>query len=38
VLARCFAQKAPNKAWVTDMTYIFTAEGWLYIAVMLELF
>ena len=38
VLARNFDQAAPNKAWVTDVTYIFTAEGWLYLAVMLDLF
>ena len=38
VLERSFDQKAPNKVWVTDVTYIFTAEGWLYLAVMLDLF
>jgi putative transposase len=29
VLERNFVQEAPNKVWVTDVTYIFTAEGWL---------
>jgi len=29
---------APNKVWVTDITYIPTAEGWLYLAVILDLF
>ncbi len=38
VLERDFEQNAPNKVWVTDVTYIFTAEGWLYLAVMLDLF
>jgi putative transposase len=38
VLDRNFDQAAPNKVWVTDVTYIFTAEGWLYLAVMLDLF
>jgi putative transposase len=38
VLERNFEQEAPNKAWVTDVTYIFTAEGWLYLAVMVDLF
>jgi transposase InsO family protein len=26
---------APNQKWVTDFTYIWTAEGWLYVAVVL---
>jgi len=38
VLERNFDQEAPNKVWVTDVTYIATAEGWLYLAVMLDLF
>ncbi len=38
VLDRNFVQDAPNKVWVTDVTYIFTAEGWLYLAAMLDLF
>lgn len=32
VLDRKFEVDAPNQAWVTDLTYIFTAEGWLYLA------
>jgi hypothetical protein len=28
----------PNTAWVTDMTYLWTAQGWLYLAVMIDLF
>lgn len=31
-LDRQFAVAAPNKAWVTDITYIETDEGWLYLA------
>jgi hypothetical protein len=37
VLARQFAQVAPDVAWVTDITYILTGEGWLYLAVILDL-
>ena len=38
VLQRCFGPSAPNKAWVTDVTYIATCEGWSYLAVLLDLF
>ena len=38
VLERDFTTDAPNKAWVTDITYIPTNEGWLYLAVILDLF
>lgn len=37
-LERKFDTAAPNKVWVTDITYIRTREGWLYLAVMLDLF
>jgi len=37
VLARQFGQAAPDRAWVTDITYIPTGEGWLYLAVILDL-
>lgn len=33
-----FNIKEPNKVWVTDITYIRTHEGWLYLAVVLDLF
>jgi len=36
--ARQFKVSEPNKVWVTDITYIRTYEGWLYLAVVLDLF
>ena len=27
----------PNRTWVTDLTYVRTAEGWLYVAMLLDL-
>jgi putative transposase len=36
-LKQVFAATAPNEAWVTDITYIRTHEGWLYLAVVLDL-
>lgn len=38
LLARDFTPEAPNQAWSADMTYIWTDEGWLYLAVVLDLF
>jgi transposase InsO family protein len=38
VLMREFQVNAPNVAWATDITYVWTREGWLYLAVMLDLF
>src|SRR5580698_5791877 len=37
-LARTFTADAPNKVWVTDITYIPTREGWLYLAAILDLY
>ena len=37
-LDRAFTQDAPNRVWVSDITYIRTGEGWLYLAVILDLF
>ncbi|MGD9853314.1 MAG: IS3 family transposase, partial [Nitrospirales bacterium] len=37
-LARDFTAPDPNAKWVTDITYIATQEGWLYLAVVLDLF
>jgi len=33
-----FAAEAPNCKWVTDITYLATAQGWVYLAVVLDLF
>lgn len=38
VLNRRFDAPAPNRKWVADFTYLWTAEGWLYIAAVLDLF
>jgi putative transposase len=38
VLNRSFEAVAPNRSWVADITYIWTREGWLYLAVILDLF
>ena len=38
VLARQFEATAPNQKWITDFTYIWTAEGWLYVAAVVDLF
>ena len=37
-LGRDFTAKRPNTKWATDITVIPTAEGWLYLAVVLDLF
>ena len=36
-LARQFTASAPDRVWVTDITYLPTVEGWLYLAVVLDL-
>ena len=38
ILNRNFAPEAVNKVWAGDITYIWTKEGWLYLAVILDLF
>ena len=38
VLGRDFSSPAPNRVWSTDITYIWTSEGWLYLAVVMDLF
>jgi putative transposase len=35
---RDFEVETPNAAWVTDITYLATLDGWLYLAVILDLF
>ena len=37
-LKRDFMAATPNRKWVSDITYIPTAEGWLYLAVILDLY
>ena len=38
VLDRGFNVDKPDRAWVTDFTYIRTLEGWLYLTVVIDLF
>jgi putative transposase len=38
MLARRFQAAAPNRTWIADFTCIWTAEGWLYVAAVLDLF
>jgi putative transposase len=38
ILDRDFQAERPNRKWLADFTYIWTAEGWLYVAVVLDLF
>jgi putative transposase len=38
MLGRQFQADEPNRKWVADFTYIWTAEGWLYVAVVLDLY
>jgi transposase InsO family protein len=38
ILARQFNPEAPNKAYVSYITYIRTGAGWLYLAVVIDLF
>ena len=38
VLDRQFAADVANRKWVADFTYIWTAEGWLYVAAVIDLF
>ena len=38
LLKRDFTASAPNQKWVTDITYIWTEEGWMYLCVVLDLY
>jgi putative transposase len=38
VLDRQFVARGPNQKWIADFTYIWTAEGWLYVAAVVDLF
>ena len=37
VLDRQFQASGPNRTWVAGLTYLWTAEGWLYVSVVLDL-
>jgi putative transposase len=38
VLNRAFVATAPNRRWVADFTYLWTDEGWLYVAAVMDLY
>jgi putative transposase len=38
VLDRVFHADRPNQKWIADFTYVWTAEGWLYVAAVIDLF
>ncbi len=38
ILDQNFTTDQPNKVWVTDITYIKTKEGWLYLAAIIDLY
>lgn len=38
LLEQRFEAEAPNQKWVSDITYVWTDEGWLYLAVVLDLY
>lgn len=38
LLARNFTAQAPNRVWLADITYIWTEQGWLYLAAVLDLY
>ncbi len=38
ILDRQFEPEAPNQAWAADITYVWTGQGWLYLAVVMDLF
>ena len=38
ILDRQFKAERPNQRWIADFTYIWTAEGWLYVSAVIDLF
>ena len=38
ILDRQFHATRPNRKWIADFTYVWTAEGWLYVAAVIDLF
>jgi putative transposase len=35
---RAFVPSAPNQKWIADFTYIWTAQGWLYVVAVVDLY
>jgi transposase InsO family protein len=38
ILDRQFSPGCPNQVWTTDITYIWTLQGWLYLAAVIDLY
>lgn len=38
LLKRDFSAEAPNRVWVGDITYVWTCEGWMYLAVLIDVY
>lgn len=38
ILNRCFKTEEPDRVWVGDVTFIATRDGWLYLAILLDLY
>lgn len=38
LITQCFDTDAPNRKWGSDITYVWTREGWLYLAVVIDLY
>jgi len=38
LVQRCFRVEEPNRIWTSDITYLWTREGWVYLAVILDLY
>ena len=38
LVKRCFKAERPNACWLSDVTYIPTREGWLYLAAILDVY
>jgi putative transposase len=38
LLDRQFAAEQPNQKWIADFTYVWTAEGWLYVSAVIDLY
>jgi len=38
LLERDFCVESPNRVWTSDITYVWTDDGWLYLAVQIDLF